>query len=149
MPRSRQRRLNIDGKPRIRIYQPQLRCMRRLLRTDLEPVQTPGLLEIKSIKPTIPIHQTITYIPSSKDNFICVLLQRKSVTSCFLNNKFVFVFQPGSGNRIKPHQFRFVLLKNHSIYPNPDQGTKIRKFGRVVYLRSTLNSLNITCNANL
>ncbi|SRR6266404_4657986 len=76
-------------------------------------------------------------------------LQYKSVTSCFLNKKFVFVFQPGLGNRIKPDQLRFVLLKNHSIYPNPNQGTKIRKFGRVIYLRSTLNSLNSTCNANL
>jgi len=51
--------------------------------------------------------------------------------------------------RIDADQLRFVLLKNHSIYPNSDQGTKIRKSGRVVYLRSTLNSLNITCNANL
>ena len=78
-----------------------------------------------------------------------VFLHSKSVTSCFLNKKFVFVFQPRSGNRVKPDQLRFVRLKNHSIYPNPEQGMKIRKSGRVVYLRSTLNSLNISCNANL
>jgi len=54
---------------------------------------------------------------SDIDRFlICVFLQCKSVTSYFLNKKFVFVFQPESGNRIKPDQLRFVLLKNHSIY---------------------------------
>ena len=62
--------------------------------------------------------------------FICVFLQCKSVTSCFLNKKFVSGFLPGSGNRIKLDQLRFVLLKNHSIYPNSDQGTKIRRMGR-------------------
>jgi hypothetical protein len=51
------------------------------------------------------------YITSK--NYRVFYLHRKSVTSSFLNKKFVFVFQPGSGNRIKPDQLRFVLLKNH------------------------------------